>query len=55
MYQFELHAMDVATLPGVTTTLSSASAKSAVLAHSIAHTDLVGTSDARRVSDASGQ
>jgi Raf kinase inhibitor-like YbhB/YbcL family protein len=55
MYQFELHAMDVATLPGVTTTSTSANAKSAVLAHSIAHTDLVGTSDARRVSDASGQ
>lgn len=47
-YQFALHAMDVAALPGVTTATSSLDAKAAVLQHSIGEADLVGTSNARR-------
>ncbi len=51
-YQFAIHAMDVATLPGVTTTSSSVDAKAAVLAHSIAEADLTGTSNAAPAADA---
>lgn len=59
-YQFEIHALDVATLPGVTTTSTSADVKAAVVggatsSHSLAHADLTGTSNASPPSDAGGQ
>jgi Raf kinase inhibitor-like YbhB/YbcL family protein len=60
-YQFAIHAMNVATLSGVTTTSTSVEAKAAVLASSIAEADLTGTSNAApppadaSASDAGGQ
>jgi Raf kinase inhibitor-like YbhB/YbcL family protein len=54
-YEFAVHAMDVATLPGVTTTSRSADVKTVVLAHSLAHGTLDGTSNANLPTDAGGQ
>jgi Raf kinase inhibitor-like YbhB/YbcL family protein len=45
-YQFEVHALDVATLPIVTTASTPVDVKAQLLAHSLAHGDLVGTSTA---------
>jgi Raf kinase inhibitor-like YbhB/YbcL family protein len=46
-YQFEVHALGVATLGGVTTTSSTSTVKAAVLAGSLGHGDLTGMSNAR--------
>jgi Raf kinase inhibitor-like YbhB/YbcL family protein len=54
-YEFAVHAMDVATLPGVTTMSRSADVKVVVLAHSVAQGVLDGTSDATPPTDAGGQ
>jgi Raf kinase inhibitor-like YbhB/YbcL family protein len=54
-YQFEVHALDVALLSGVTTASTSDEVKAQVLAHSIAHGDLIGSSDATKPADAAVQ
>jgi len=54
-YEFEVHAIDVATLPGVSTTSMTTDVKTAALAHGIAHGDLNGTSAASRPADGGGQ
>jgi Raf kinase inhibitor-like YbhB/YbcL family protein len=46
-YQFRVHAVDVATLPTVTTTSSTTTVRDQVMMHSIAHGDLSGTSNAQ--------
>jgi Raf kinase inhibitor-like YbhB/YbcL family protein len=45
-YQFEVHALDVATLPTVTTTSTPPEVKVQITAHSLAHGDLSGISTA---------
>jgi Raf kinase inhibitor-like YbhB/YbcL family protein len=45
-YQFEVHALDVATLPTVTTSSTPPDVKTQVTAHSLAHGDLTGMSTA---------
>jgi Raf kinase inhibitor-like YbhB/YbcL family protein len=45
-YQFEVHALDVATLPTVTTASTPPDVKAQLTAHSLAHGDLTGTSTA---------
>lgn len=47
-YQFDLHALDVAMLPGVTGSSTSSQVKAAVVTHSIGKTSLSGQSNARR-------
>jgi Raf kinase inhibitor-like YbhB/YbcL family protein len=54
-YEYAVHAIDVATLPGVTTTSRSADVKTVVLAHSLAQGTLDGTSNANLPTDAGGQ
>jgi Raf kinase inhibitor-like YbhB/YbcL family protein len=52
-YEFAVHAMNVATLPGVTTMSTSAAVKTAVIANTLAEGVLDGTSSAN-VPDAGG-
>lgn len=47
-YQFDVHALDVAMLPGVTGASTSSQVKAAVVSHSIGKTSLSGQSNARR-------
>lgn len=51
-YEFAVHAIDVATLPGVTTSSRSADVKAVVLQHAVATGTLTGTSDAGPPADA---
>jgi Raf kinase inhibitor-like YbhB/YbcL family protein len=46
MYQFQVHAIDSATLPDATTAWTTADVKAAVLAHALAHGTLDGMSNA---------
>jgi len=48
IYKFTLYALDVATLPGVTTSSMSADVATAVQAHDIASATLSGTSNAKK-------
>ncbi len=48
-YQFEVHALGVATLSGVTTTSTPPDVKTQVTANSLAHADLTGASTATMV------
>jgi Raf kinase inhibitor-like YbhB/YbcL family protein len=54
-YEFAVHAMNVATLPGVTTMSRSADVKTAVIANTLAQGTLNGTSTANTPADAGGQ
>lgn len=45
-YQFEVHALDVATLPGVTSASTPPDVRTQILAHSLGFGDLVGMSTA---------
>lgn len=54
-YGFTVHALDVAVLPGVTTTSRSADVKPIVLSHTLAMGTLTGTSSATMIVDAGGQ
>jgi Raf kinase inhibitor-like YbhB/YbcL family protein len=54
-YEFAVHAMNVATLPGVTTMSKSADVKTAVIANTLAEGTLDGTSSANVPTDAAGQ
>jgi phosphatidylethanolamine-binding protein (PEBP) family uncharacterized protein len=47
-YVFTLYALDVATLPNVTTSSNAASVITSIQAHDLASTTLSGTSDARK-------
>jgi Raf kinase inhibitor-like YbhB/YbcL family protein len=47
-YQFDIHALDVATLPGLSANPTTTAATDAVTTHSLAHASLGGTSNARR-------
>jgi Raf kinase inhibitor-like YbhB/YbcL family protein len=47
-YQFALHALDTATLPGVTSASTRAQVEAAILPHSLGKVTLTGTSDASK-------
>ena len=47
LYQFKLYALDVETLPGVTSSSSVSQVEAAILKHDIASTTLSGNSDAK--------